>query len=203
MSNEYSLMRLMNDDNDFIKRMEQKKIAVHTDKVNLSKAADEYSKKYAHEIEEGTKKKQLLIEDGRRRGLTEEESCKALATFIPSKNTPILNMLYFLLYEYEGASDKVQFLREQKNIGVDINVLQEQMEKDFGHLEEKIEEKELPDLGTFIYDNVTLDTFNVIKKLKALSKSPNEHEAFRAYTKCLELCRRYNLEFDKIPCNIK
>ena len=47
------------------------------------------------------------------------------------------------------------------------------------------------------------DLLEKIKKLKALSQSPNEKEAFLAYRKCLELCKKYDLEFDKIPCNVK
>jgi hypothetical protein len=46
------------------------------------------------------------------------------------------------------------------------------------------------------------DMFVKIKKLKALSKSPNENEAFLAYRLALKLCKKYGLEFDKIPCDV-
>lgn len=56
-----------------------------------------------------------------------------------------------------------------------------------------------PELFEYLYGNITMATFSKLKKLKRLSKSPNENEAFRAYRKCLELCEQYNVEFDKIP----
>ena len=59
------------------------------------------------------------------------------------------------------------------------------------------------EIGKFIYGSLTTSEFKRIKKLKALSQSPNEEEAFLAYRKCLQLCKKYHLEFDKIPCNIK
>jgi hypothetical protein len=42
-------------------------------------------------------------------------------------------------------------------------------------------------------------TFQKLKKLKALAKSDNEEEAFLAFRKCMELCKKFNLEFDKLP----
>jgi hypothetical protein len=58
------------------------------------------------------------------------------------------------------------------------------------------------DMDTFIYGEMSNKTFQKIKKLKALSKSENEKESFLAYRKCLELCKRHGLDFDKVPCNI-
>jgi len=52
---------------------------------------------------------------------------------------------------------------------------------------------------TYIYANVTLDTFNKLKKLKALANSDNEEEADLAMKKCRELCKKYNLEYSKLP----
>ena len=66
-----------------------------------------------------------------------------------------------------------------------------------GELQSDIDDS--PEMMTYLYGNLTLDTFNKLKKLKALTKSPNENEAFRAYRACLKLCDKYNLEFDKIP----
>jgi hypothetical protein len=63
--------------------------------------------------------------------------------------------------------------------------------------------KDTPDMVSYLYGNITLDTFNKIKKLKALSKSPNEKEAFLAYRKAMDLCKEYNLDFDRIPCYVK
>jgi hypothetical protein len=45
------------------------------------------------------------------------------------------------------------------------------------------------------------DMFKKIKKLKALSHSSNENEAFIAYRMCQELCQRYQLDIDRIPIN--
>lgn len=68
--------------------------------------------------------------------------------------------------------------------------------------EEDVTLKETPDMVNYLYGNITLDTFNKIKKLKALSKSPNEQEAFQAYRKAVELCKQHNLDFDRIPCYV-
>lgn len=63
--------------------------------------------------------------------------------------------------------------------------------------------KNPPEVVNYLYGNITLEVFNKIKKLKALSRSPNESEAFNAYRKALELCNEYNLEFDRIPCYVE
>ena len=68
---------------------------------------------------------------------------------------------------------------------------------------EKADLKDTPDMVNFPDGNITLDTFNKIKKLKALSKSPNEEEAFQAYRKAIDLCKQYNLDFDRIPCYVE
>ena len=39
-----------------------------------------------------------------------------------------------------------------------------------------------------------------IKKLKALSLSENEQEAHAAWVKCMEICKKYKLRYDDIPC---
>jgi len=69
--------------------------------------------------------------------------------------------------------------------------------------EEEASLKEAPDMINYLYGNITLDTFNKIKKLKALSKSPNEQEAFQAYRKALDMCKQHNLDFDRVPCYVK
>jgi hypothetical protein len=68
--------------------------------------------------------------------------------------------------------------------------------------EDEVKLKEPQEMVEYLYGHITLDMFNKIKKLKALSKSPNESEAFQAYRKALELCKEYNLEFDRIPCYV-
>ena len=60
-------------------------------------------------------------------------------------------------------------------------------------------------MDEFIYGNVTSKQFQTIKKLKtlALSSKCNEHESALAFSLCKELCKKHNLEFDKIPCYLK
>jgi len=60
-----------------------------------------------------------------------------------------------------------------------------------------------PELETLIYENVTLDVFNKIKKLKALAQSDNIDEACSAHRKALEMCKEYSLEYARIPCYVE
>lgn len=69
--------------------------------------------------------------------------------------------------------------------------------------EEDVKLKETPEMMEYLYGNITVDMFNKIKKLKALSKSSNEQEAFQAYRKAVDLCKQYNLDFDRIPCYVE
>jgi hypothetical protein len=203
MNKDLSLVHLMgNNDEDFLHRIQKRTKEVEKDKAGIMSAATEYSQKYHNEIVEGTKKRQLMIENGARQGLSPEESLKNLAVFIPDKKTPILNMLYFLLHEYDGASDALQILREEKDKNVNFNQLKNSLNERFGGLTLDEIEQDIPDILEFVYENVTIDIFNKVKKLKALSRSPNKEEAFSAYTKCMELCKKYNLDFDKVPCDV-
>jgi len=196
-----SLMQLIKDSEkeDFIKRMEHKKVAVRKDKTNLINAAKEYEGKYEKVINEGTEKRKLLIEDGKRRGLTEEQVVGTLQKFIPSRSTPILNMLYFLMYEYKDITNDIQFLREDKDVGRDFEDLQKMLNENYGGLTEKDVDQNIPDVLEYVYDKVTLDIFNTVKKLKSLCESSNENEAARAFIKCRDLCKKYNLDFSRIP----
>lgn len=69
--------------------------------------------------------------------------------------------------------------------------------------EDEVKLKDTPDMVNYLYGNITLDTFNLIKKLKALATSTNEKEAFLAYRKANDLCKKYNLDFDRVPCYVK
>jgi ligand-binding sensor domain-containing protein len=97
----------------------------------------------------------------------------------------------------------------QKNLDTETRSTKARQELNKRMLEEeKLAEdatklKDTPDMVNFLYGNITLDMFNKIKKLKALSKSPNEREAFLAYRKAIELCKQYNLDFDRIPCYVE
>lgn len=191
---ELSLMAIMRDDPEFGRRITKKVAEIKQDKQNLVNAADNYSTKYRQEILEGTQLRGRLLAEGKSKGLSEEEVMSRFGRFVPTVYTPILNLLYFLLRESE-EEDRGKYGQRDK------------LNEQFGHLREddfKSEVlKEPPEMVEYLYGHVTLDMFDKIKKLKALSRSANKHEAFLAYTKGLELCKEHGLDFDKIPCPIK
>lgn len=198
MSETLSLISIIRDDPDFGRRISKKVQEIKQDKQNLLAIADEYGAKYKQEIMEGTERRAKLLTEGRERGLSEEE---VMATygggFLPTVYTPILNLLYFMLRESEPDSYYGRSHYQKRD----------RLNEQFGHLqEEEIKSavlKEPPKMEEYLYGNLTLDQFNKIKKLKALSKSPNEAEAFQAYRKALEICREFGLDFDRIPCYVK
>lgn len=174
----------------------------HTTK-NLRDVAGVYNDKYTEEVEEGTKKLALLLENGRKLGKTDTEIIENGLKFYPTVRTPILNMLYFLFKEHPDA-DKIDMLRLTEDIGVDHDQLRERLNKKFG--EDKHSESDehvadrAPEMTEFLYGNLTNETFIKIKKLKALSKDmSNENEASLAYITCMKLCKKHSLEFEKIP----
>jgi hypothetical protein len=201
MNNDLSLATILNStDDSFIRRMAKKKQEVEKDKAGLLSAASEYSKKYQKEVNEGTEKRKILIENGKRQGLSPEETLKNMAVFIPDKNTPILNMLYFLLHEYDGASEAVQFLREEKDRSVNYNQLKDNLNEKFGGLSMEDIEQDIPEILEYVYENVTSEIFKKVKKLKTLATSkPTTPEQYAAFGKAMELCHKYNLEYDKLP----
>lgn len=96
--------------------------------------------------------------------------------------------------------DKLRELKEEQL----VDERRQQVNKQFmGEEHDEAQLKETPDMVEFLYGNITLEMFNKIKKLKALSKSPNEAEAFQAYRKAQELCKEYGLDFDRIPCYVE
>lgn len=178
-------------------------------------AAKSYNEKYKVEISEGTKKRQLLLTEGHNNGLTDDEILSK-SGFLPTVHTPILNYLHFIDREDKnlsntGSKGGLEALTEAciKEYGYDelVKTLQESIDDNIEiTFEDEIsgDNTEKPkEMEEFIYGNCTSSTFQTIKKLKNLSKSDNKKEAFLAYTKCIELCKKYNLEFDKIPSNIK
>jgi hypothetical protein len=189
-----SLMTIIRDDPDFGRRIAKKVQEIKQDKQNLLDVADQYGQRYQEEILKGTELRAKLLTEGSSRGLSEEEVMSQYGRFVPTVYTPILNLLYFLLRESEVQDQDLYRQRDKLN-------------EQFGHLQEEDVKstvlKDPPEMVEFLYGNITLDMFNKIKKLKALSKSPNEKEAFRAYRKAQELCKQYNLDFDRIPCYVK
>ena len=197
MNNEMSLAKMLNDpgllfDNE---RLQKKINDVKKDKGNLTEAANNYNNRYKEEIEEGTKKRQLLISEGETRGLNEEESLQQYGRFVPCRRTPILNFLYFMLRE--------------ENVDLEFEETRQKYNKEFGHLQEQYsiddsDSKELappPDMESFIYGNLSGKEYQTIKKLKslALSGECNEHESALAFTMCKKMCNKYGLDFSKIP----
>jgi hypothetical protein len=129
--------------------------------------------------------------------------------FLPAKQTPILNMLYFLL-EDKNIPDfenwRLDTLREMGHSTDDV-FTEDEMNQKYGSLshDENVNDntEELPHMETFIYENLTLDQVERVKKLKALSMSSNENEAMLAYVAGKAMCKKYNLDFDRIPCNVE
>ena len=197
--NEMSLVRMLNnpallfDNERMVKKIEE----VKKDKQGLLGAANQYNNCYNDEIEEGTRKRQLLISDGNKRGLNEDESLEKYGKFLPSRRTPILNFLYFMFRD-ENLDQEFEQTRQRYN-------------KEFGHLEDdyicesndSIEAP--PDLDEIIYGNLSTKEFQTIKKLKSLATdgSCNENESSMAFTMCMKLCKAHNLDFNKIPVNNK
>lgn len=184
----------MREDPEFGRRISKKVEEIKHDKKNLMNAAEDYGTRYRQEILEGTEKRNRMLTEGASRGLSEEEVMSQYGRFVPTVYTPILNLLYFLLRESE-EEDRDRYRQRDR------------LNEQFGHLREDDFKSEVlkdpPEMVEYLYGNVTLDTFDKIKKLKALSRSANKHEAFAAYTKALELCKEYSLDFDKIPCHVK
>lgn len=210
-----SLLAIMRDDPGMAKRLEEGIKQVRETKGTLMKNASEFSEVYHQEIEEGTKKRQLLLTEGKRQGKDEATVLREYGKFIPSKSTPIMNFLFFLMRDGDhpdwlGVHQKLnESLGHSKNETVQKvseAVTEEELDQIFGmlvHEDEKYANVHEPDeMDKFIYGNCTHAMFVRIKKLKALSKSDNENEAFLAYRLALKLCKKYGLEFDKIPCDI-
>lgn len=185
--NNMSLVALMQEDKNFARRINSVKSEIEKDTTKIKSMADSYNKKYNKEITDGTARKHLLLEDGIRAGKSVEE-IEQSSGFIPSVYTPVLNWLYFFMREDRNLDE--EYTREEQDV-LYKTLLQE--EKSIQSIEDA------PDMLTYIYGNITMEKFQTLKKLKRLSKSPNENEAFQAYRKCLELCREHKIEFDRIP----
>jgi tetratricopeptide (TPR) repeat protein len=232
MNDTYSLVKILRDDPDLSKRLAKVKEAVAKDKSTLLQNAQEFNKQYEEEIDEGTKKRQKLIAEGKSQGLQEHEISWG-SQFLPTRQTPILNFLYFLLRDRSNNVDKqieqLRKIQEErfKNINIEemdaesvymllkatgdthlIEEAQDELNKKYGSLQDDFEAddsdnlEEAPEMDSLYFEAIGHDVFKKLKKLKALSRSPNRNEAFAAYTKCIELCESLGINFDKVPCNI-
>lgn len=197
----FSLAKLA-DDPDFSALFRQKKIEIKKTKEDLMASARQYQEKYTQEIDAGTARRALLLEDGKRRGLSEEEIFKGNEIFIPTKQTPLLNYLYFLLREGNATQQEISVLRENADLGRALDELKSEYDAKYGQeVHGDKENTTLPDAKQFVYGNVGNEEFALIKKLKTLSRSDNRNEAFIAYRKCIEVCDALGIDFDKVPIN--
>jgi hypothetical protein len=195
MKNDYSLVSILRADPEFSKQLAKKKEAVKKDKQNLLKMASDYSEKYHEQIAEGTRRSVKMLTDGRNSGRSDEETMKEVYSggFIPMVSTPILNLLYFILRESENIDRELERTELNRQYGHLTDLSSETLSDNF---------KTPDDMFTYLYGHITLDTFNKLKKLKSLTKSPNIEESTLAFKKCRELCSKYNIEYDRIPCYV-
>ena len=111
-SNDMSLMTLLRDDPELSRRIKEVAKEIQKDDVKVRTIAEEYNRKYNREIVEGTRRKHILLEDGKKRGKSVEE-IECSSGFIPSVYTPILNWLYFFIIE--GRNPEREYLREEQD----------------------------------------------------------------------------------------
>lgn len=198
----FSLEKLR-EDPDFAALFAKKAENIKKNKADLVEAAKTYQGKYKQEIEEGTKKRQLMLTEGKKLGLTEDEIFRDNQLFIPTAQTPILNYLYFLLREEHDHSAAIKVLRAADELDTEFTLLKEEYEKKYGAAAHDDHEapKEVPNMITYIYGNIGDDTMATLKKLKTLAMGENEKEAFVAFRKGREMAQKYGLDWDKIPYN--
>lgn len=198
----FSLERLRADP-DFAALFSKKAEGVRKNKADLLEAAKSYQGKYKKEIAEGTKKRYLMLTEGKAKGMSPEEIFRDNQVFIPTADTPILNYLYFLLCEENDLGAAVKVLRAAEDLDKDLSLLKEEFEKKYGAEIHKdhFTSEDVPNMVSFIYGSVNDDTMATLKKLKTLAMSDNEAEAFVAFRKGRELAQKFNLDWDKIPYN--
>jgi len=209
---EYSIIDLMK--NDFtMESLQEAKKQTKQSKAKIDEIAGHYNVKYHEKIKEGTRKRQLMLEQaGIKDGTQEAENFfKMNEVFMPTVQTPIMNMLYFLNEEYGIVDQKMEKLKKQYeeryghltekwNPSTDMNVLGGLADKHGKEIDNFETEDTVPHMEKYIYQNMDASTFGKLKKLKALSKSGNETEAKAAWLKCMDICEHYGLEFEDIPC---
>ena len=77
-------------------------------------------------------------------------------------------------------------------------------EKQYCPPEDNVTLKDPIKMEEMLYGDLSLSQFDILKKLKALALSNvNPHESFLAWKKGNELCQKFGLHWDKIPCSIK
>jgi hypothetical protein len=165
----FSLSKLK-DDPDFLGLFAQKASEIKRTKGNLVEAAKSYQDKYQSEIESGTQKRQLMLKEGTAKGLTEDEIFKDNSLFIPTKQTPILNYLFFMLRETKIEDIDIRVLRNAVDADKDFRLLKEEYETKYGAQLHDDHKNELPNMVSFVYANIPDDMFAIIKNREAYSK---------------------------------
>jgi hypothetical protein len=207
--NELSLLSIMREDPNMAARLAKGIAEVRESKGKILTAAEQIQLEYADEIKEGTRRKQLLIEYGKRGGKTEQEVLEGYGKFLPTVQTPILNFLHFLLRDGEQKDwlkvhKEINESLENKNQDI-VNVLStdelDRLCETLVHEDEKYFAVQEPkEMDSFIYGNLSHDLFKKIKKLKTLAAhSTNDNEATLARQLCVRLCVKFGLEYNKIP----
>jgi hypothetical protein len=208
-TNPLSMLAILRDDPQLAERLAKKTAEVKKDKANLLQAAEQYTERYQQEIEEGTRKHHKMLSEGTNDGMTESEIFSG--KFIPTKFTPIMNFLYFMMRDYEKEESRSRLSEVTQQVVDDygykeiLNKMIDDINEDDVAILEEILSKNVnspKEMISYIYQNASLETFKKVKKLKALTKSSNVSEATLAFQKCRELCDKYKLEYDRIPCNI-
>ena len=173
-------------------RIEAGKKEIQQSQKKVANIAAQYNQKYEQQIAEGTRQRQLLLESGRKRGEKDEDILANYGKFLPSVHTPILNFLHFF------TSEGWQGMNAENALEIEVQ------NKKYGNLFEEVQHSENvsapAEMDHFIYGNCTHKTFQTIKKLKKLANSlNNENEAASAFIACKNMCKKFNLDYDKIP----
>ena len=202
MNEKFSLDKLR-DNPDFAALFAKKAQDIRKNKADLVEAAQTYQDKYKTQIQAGTIKRQIMLTEGKEKGLDEEDIFRDNQIFIPTAQTPILNYLYFLLCEHGDMGANIKVLRAAEYVGVEHEVLKEEFDRKYGAEVHKDHETsdDVPNVVSYIYGKIGDDTMSTLKKLKTMAMSESEKEAFVAFRKCKAMCEKYNLDFDKIPYN--
>lgn len=190
-------------DFNFGERLKEQTEKVRKDKEGLLSGAKIYNERYYKEIQEGTEKVKLLIEEGKKKGKSAEESM-AIGIYTPQFKTPILNFLYFLTHENPDAH-KINYNRLDEDKELDYEVVRDRENFKHGHkfVEEKTSDK-LQDMTSFLYAGSSHDIYKRIKKLKTMAIDPNgnSEEKRMAFEKALEMCEKLDLDYNRISTEL-
>jgi len=218
-----AILAVLRNNPDYAAALKKRGDDLMSDKRKLYAVSERYTStsQYQGEINEGTQRYQKLIGNGKVEGL---EGGKELSgSFVPTKYTPLLNFLFFSQRDEEIEEESPQetmmkLVQQYVDMGFEksalidlyikglVNTLPDGFDSKLIEFDDVITDDVsiMPDeMEKFIYGDLTHHEFKKLKKLKALSMSSNTHEALLAHSKCVLLCQKYGLEFDKIPCNVQ